>query len=209
MFLSAEKRGDNWIFGYSPDRTDFERGLDGHPPGSTEVEFHAAATMGMGSNKLTCNRRGRTEDIPRKKGNNNNDQARAGKHIEPGVYEIIVTPDEVDDYLRGLDGVSNSPTSAHIIANMNVDHMAQDVAMAKMIWLARYLDPEHDVDTYPPGVKLSMSDFQALQIARRQVREGGRTLDELMVTAMGPDWQDKLKAAQGHPIRPMRMLPWS
>lgn len=209
MFLSVEKQGGNWIFGYSPDRTDFERGLDGQPPGSTEAAAHAAATSGMGSNKLTCNRRGRVEDIPRKKANSNNDQARAGKYIEPGVYEIIVTPDELTDYLQGLDGVANSPTFAYVIANTNADHMAQDVAMAKMIWLARYLDPEHDVDTYPPGVKLSMSDFQAMQQARMRIREGGRTLGELMTTAMGPDWEEKLKAAQGHPIRPTRTLPWS
>ena len=118
MFLSAELHGLEWVFTYEPQKSDFRGGLDGAHPTSSR-DLHEALTRPRGSGGLTSEGRGESPpDIPRQRRNSNNDQARAGL-LEPGVYQITVTRDELDDYLRGIQGIANSPTFANIVAETN------------------------------------------------------------------------------------------
>lgn len=206
-FLSAEDTEEGWSFLYEPQGEDFG-GLPGEKPTMSSSKLHALLTRPRGTGKLTSSSRGEgPPDIPREPISDNNDRARAGKYIEPGIYRIAVTRDEVDEYIQILGG--RSSMLGQVVSQTNPRTIAQDIVIAKMIQLARYMDPDHSVDEYPDGVILEMSNMEALQRKMAEIRDGREDVKNRMFTeAMGrEDWLDHVKANEGHPIKPGRRMP--
>lgn len=206
-FLSAEETDDGWVFLYEPQGDDFG-GLPGERPTTSSKQLHEKLTAPRGTGKPTSSSRdGSVEDIPREPISDNNDRSRAGRYIEKGVYRIAVTDAEIEEYRRILSGMS--PMLGHVVSQTKSMTIAQDVAIAKMIQLARYMDPSHEVDEHPNGVVLELSDMEALHRMNAEIREGREAFfHRVFAEAMGrEDWLEHVKANEGHPIKPTRKVP--
>jgi len=206
-FLSAEDTDEGWSFLYEPMGDDFG-GLPNEKPTVSSGKLHAMLTKPRGTGKETSSSRGEPPpDIPREPLSENNDRARAGKFIEPGVYRIAVTRGEVDEYVRIVSG--RSAMLGHVVAQTKPQTIAQDVAISKMIQLARYMDPDHEVDEYPRGVVLEMSNMEAVQRMTSEIRQGREDAkNRMFAEAMGrEDWLEHVKANEGHPLGTDRSLP--
>lgn len=206
-FLSSEETEDGWEFLYEPQGDDFG-GVPGERPTMPSQALYAKLTAPRGTGKLTSSSRGGLlADIDREPISDNNDRARAGRYIQKGVYRISVHRDEVDEYLDILPSIS--PMMGHVVAQTDPRAIAQDVAILKMIHLARYLDPDHWVEEYPAGVELDLSDMEALHRMNAEIRAGrAKFFENLFAEAMGRhDWREHVKQNEEHPIRPGRKMP--